>query len=517
MQKSAPSQFSNSEMKLSNISIQLHADSKWKSASDSWKDNTVVCILTNETRGKSAAFAASLPESWKQKIKARWARQKEAPKAGDQFWIQGEGKSDFDLIIGILPKDTSAFSLLTYAKRLLKSHLHLDAGVLVLNFDGQENSDELAHYFGSALAARLFDLPVFGKKTEKAKPYKLKSVDLFGGKSLEKSFHEGFVAGNGSNIVRYLGILPPNVLGPVEYGKRIKQICQQNGFEFKFHSNKELKKMGAGSFTAVDQGDPDSGGGIYELTYAPRGAKNKEPVALVGKGLCFDTGGYDIKTGGYMVTMKGDMQGSALALATLVSAATLKWPLKMKAFLGVTANHISPKAYTADEVVVALNGTSIEVINTDAEGRMVLADTLCLADRAKPAMIMDFATLTGSAVRSIGTRYAAGFTNEDKLHSAIIKAGKESGERVWTFPLDDDYAKPLDSQIADTLQCTKGPGPDHIYAAIFLKKFVSEKTPWVHIDLAAAENDGGLAHTDTMFTGFGVRFALQFLKSQFKV
>jgi len=275
--------------------------------------------------------------------------------------------------------------------------------------------------------------------------------------------------------------------------------------------------MGAGSFTAVDQGDPDSNGGIYEILYSPRAAKNKKVIALVGKGLCFDTGGYDVKTSGYMLTMKGDMQGSAVALSSLIACAELKLPLKVKAYLGITENHISPKAYTPDNVVVALNGTSIEVVNTDAEGRMVLADTLCLADRADPDLIMDFATLTGSAVRSIGTGYGAVFTSIEKWHSKIVEAGVSSGERVWTFPMPPDYEKRLESPIADTLQCSKSPGIDHILAAIFLKKFMSEGRPWIHLDLSAAENEGGLAHTDSLFTGYGVRFVLEFLRSHYKV
>jgi leucyl aminopeptidase len=187
-------------------------------------------------------------------------------------------------------------------------------------------------------------------------------------------------------------------------------------------------------------------------------------------------------------------------------------PYKMKTYLGITENHISPKAYKPDEVVTALNGTSIEVVNTDAEGRMVLADTLTLASRDKPDCLVDFATLTGSAVRAIGTKYSCGFTNRDRFHEVIKEAGVKSGERIWTFPIDSSFAEALKSKIADTLQLVKG-APDHIMAACFLSKFVEEGTPWVHIDLSAAENGDGLAHVESMFTGFGVRWALEFIKS----
>jgi leucyl aminopeptidase len=212
-----------------------------------------------------------------------------------------------------------------------------------------------------------------------------------------------------------------------------------------------------------------------------------------------------------MVTMKGDMQGSAVALAVLVTAARLKLPLHLKAYLGVTENHISPKGYKADDVVTALNGMTIEVVDTDAEGRMVLADTLHLATKDQPSLCVDFATLTGAARRALGKRYSAAFTNTEKLRPAIVSCGRESGERVWTFPMDDDYAKAIESPVADILQCPKDPGPDHIWAACFLSKFVAKGVPWVHVDLCASECEGGLGPTDTLFTGFGVRWALRFL------
>jgi leucyl aminopeptidase len=268
---------------------------------------------------------------------------------------------------------------------------------------------------------------------------------------------------------------------------------------------------------AVDQGNPESSGGIYEISYIPKRSKNKNSVALVGKGLCFDTGGYDVKTNGYMISMKGDMTGSAVAISNLITAARLKLPLKMKAFLGVTENHISPRAYKPDDVVIAMNGVSIEVINTDAEGRMVLADTLALTCKSKPELIIDYATLTGAATIAIGTNYSAVFSNRENLHSKLQKAGVDSGERVWPFPIDPECAKALESPVADLIQCTKGRSPDHIMAAYFLSRFVEDTIPWVHVDLSAADRPGGLAHVDSMFTGFGVRWTMEFLKTHFKL
>ncbi len=438
-------------------------------------------------------------------------------KADETLLIPGVEKKDSDILVGVLPAEPSAFHLLGFARRCLKSALVPHARNLGLVFLDSKSEADLADCFGAALATRIFLMPIYGQRLKKQKKFELQQVGVFASKSQEKNLRYGFLSGEGTNLVRSLGSLPPNELDTEIYGKKIKAFASDYGFTLKFHSKTELKRMGAGAFTAVDRGNPASKGGIYELTYSPRSSKNKKPVVLVGKGLCFDTGGYDVKTSGYMVTMKGDMMGSAVALSTLITAAKLKWPLKLKAYLGVTENHISPVAYKPDEVVTALNGMSIEVVNTDAEGRMVLADTLSLACRSKPELMIDFATLTGMAPLAIGTSYAAGFTNREAFHSKIIESGKKSGERVWTFPLDKDFGKSLESTIADTLQCTKGRSPDHILAAYFLSQFVEKDISWVHIDLSAADKEGGLAHVDSMFTGFGVRWALEFLRTKYRL
>lgn len=437
--------------------------------------------------------------------------------------FQSTEKNRSNLSLGRLPEKAEGFQLLTFFGKLVKSAVLTKTEELHVGLLGKGvNEFACVDALSAAVNARIFDMPLYGKRAKDRKPFHLKRVVIYvantsGGKNLARVWNRAWVAGDGGNFVRYLGTLPPNELNPKTYAKRISDVCSKYKFAHKFYSAAELKRMGAGAFTAVDQGNPNSHGGIHELTYSPRGAKNAKPLVLVGKGLCFDTGGYDIKTGGYMISMKGDMQGSALALATLIAAAELKWPIKIKAFLGVTENLISPVAFRADEVVTALNGVSIEVINTDAEGRMVLADTLCLASRTKPALIVDYATLTGAATIAIGMNYSAAFTNEEKLHDRIRESGKVSGERMWTFPMDPDYGQALESPVADTAQCAKGRGPDHIHAAVFLSKFVEKGIPWVHVDLAAADRPGGLAHVDTLFTGFGVRWSLEFLQGFFKL
>ncbi|MBT8121478.1 MAG: leucyl aminopeptidase family protein, partial [Gammaproteobacteria bacterium] len=229
---------------------------------------------------------------------------------------------------------------------------------------------------------------------------------------------------------------------------------------------------------------------------------------------CFDTGGVNVKPAKYMNGMHEDMQGSAVALGTLLSLSRIGVNYAIDCWLALAENHIGSKAYKPNDVITACNGTTIEVKHTDAEGRMVLADTLVLASRAKPHALIDYATLTGACIYSLSSRYSGVFTNRSKLNETLIEAGSDSGERVWPFPLDEDFDESLESPVADTLQCTLEGDADHILAARFLKRFVDDKINWVHVDLAASNHKGGLGHVPTDTTGFGVRFTLNLLAEQ---
>jgi leucyl aminopeptidase len=212
-----------------------------------------------------------------------------------------------------------------------------------------------------------------------------------------------------------------------------------------------------------------------------------------------------------MYLMHGDMQGSAVAVGTLLALARSGAPLEIDCWLALTENQIGPRAYRPQEVVQAMNGVTIQVVHSDAEGRMVLADTLALAARTRPALLLDFATLTGACVNALTDRYSGAFANRPQLEAPLQAAGRASGERVWCFPMDEDFDTELESPIADVMQCSVESKGDHILAARFLGRFVPAELPWAHIDLSASERKGGLAHVPTEFTGFGVRFATQLL------
>lgn len=212
-----------------------------------------------------------------------------------------------------------------------------------------------------------------------------------------------------------------------------------------------------------------------------------------------------------MLGMHEDMNGSAVALGILLAATRADLALEIDCWLAIAQNHLSPSAYKQNDVITALNGLTIEIIHTDAEGRMVLADTLTLAAKQKPDVIIDFATLTGSMHTALGSRYSGIFSNQDSLAHKAVSAGKKSGERVCAFPMDPDYDANLKSNIADVKQCALDGEFDHILAARFLNQFVND-LPWIHVDLSASSHKDGLGAVGSDVTGFGVSWAIELIK-----
>jgi leucyl aminopeptidase len=315
----------------------------------------------------------------------------------------------------------------------------------------------------------------------------------------------------GNHLARWLTTLPPNELDCVAYRRTLAGLARREGWRFRFLDEPALARLGAGAFLAVARANAHRGAGIVHLSHRPRGVRKPRRIALVGKGICFDTGGINLKTHRSMLHMHGDMQGSAVAVGTLLALSRCGSPVAIDAWLALTENEIGPRAYRPQDVVRAANGVTIQVVHSDAEGRMVLADTLALASRQRPSLVLDFATLTGACVNAITDRYSGAFTNRPGLQGPLQDAGRECGERVWCFPMDEDFDAELESPIADVVQCTLETKGDHIYAARFLNRFVPQDVPWVHFDLAASDRKGGLAHVPSEYTGFGVRLATHLL------
>ncbi len=347
------------------------------------------------------------------------------------------------------------------------------------------------------------------KNKEQRKP--LQKISLYGFAD-SKSFAALKAQAEGNLLCRTLTVQPPNELTPALYRKRIKELAKQHGWQHREFDLKALRKMGAGAFIAVAQGSHDEDAAIVHLRY--RHAKAKQTVALVGKGICFDTGGHNLKPARHMHGMHEDMNGSAVALGILLAATQQKLPVNIDCWLAIAQNHISPKAYKQNDIVKALNGTTIEVMHTDAEGRMVLADTLTLASREKPNLLIDFATLTGSMAVALGARYSGVLGNRDALLQQALQSGQQSGERLCAFPMDDDYEPALDSKVADIKQCSLDGEADHILAARFMKRFLEHDVPWLHVDLSASRCEGGLGSVASDVTGFGVGWGLRMLQGK---
>lgn len=351
--------------------------------------------------------------------------------------------------------------------------------------------------------------PLPTHKREKAKPRLLKTIRLFGAELADASLINAQVAGN--TLTRALTMLPPNALTPSIYRDKLARLAKAHGWQHEVFDMKKLEKMGAGAFVAVGQGSEPKDAAIVHLTYAPKSAKKH--IALVGKGICFDTGGHNLKPARYMNGMHEDMNGSAVALGILLAASESRLPVKIDCWLAIAQNHIGPNAYKQNDVITALNGTSIEIVHTDAEGRMVLADTLTLASRAKPEFMMDFATLTGSMIGAVGTRYSGVLGNRPELLCRAMGAGNAAGERVCAFPFDEDYDEDIESGIADIKQCTLDSEADHILAARFLARFIEGDVPWLHVDLSSANRKGGLGAVGSDISGFGVGFGLRMIEA----
>lgn len=366
----------------------------------------------------------------------------------------------------------------------------------------------------AAVAAHGFPLPSAKSKHD---PSPVPAVDVYGESALDARRAE--CTAEATNLVRHLTALPPNVLDADAYRRLLAQLARRHGLTLRWHGEPALQKLGAGAFLAVSRANPRRNAGIAQLSYAPRRSRGRAQgpdLALVGKGILFDTGGTNLKPHRSMLDMHTDMAGSAVAVATLVAMAKLKAPVAADAWLAITENNIGPDSYRPQEVVRALNGTTIQVIHSDAEGRMALADTLALAARRKPAAMLDFATLTGACVAALTERMSGLFATEPGLATRALAASAASGERLWQFPLPEDYDADIESTVADVAQCAVDGKGDHIHAARFLKRFVPDDIPWAHVDLSSATRRGGLAHVPTEVTGFGARFALAFALDHLK-
>ena len=319
----------------------------------------------------------------------------------------------------------------------------------------------------------------------------------------------------GTFYTRDLVSEPGNILHPDEYAKRLK-LLKKNGLKINVYDEKKLKKLGMNTLLGVGQG---SIRGSYLVTMEWNGLKdNSKPIAFVGKGVCFDTGGISLKPAKFMEDMTYDMAGSAVVVGLMKSLALRKAKVNAVGVVGLVENMPGGNAQRPGDIVKSYSGKTVEILNTDAEGRLVLADAITYTEeKFKPKFIVDLATLTGAIIVSLGSEYAGLFSNDDKLSKQLINAGERVEEKVWRMPLNKNFDKLIDSKNADMQNINYVGGAGSTTAAQFLQRFILNKTPWAHLDIAgmAFSKYGGALNSGGA-TGYGVRLLNKLIEDHYE-
>lgn len=324
-------------------------------------------------------------------------------------------------------------------------------------------------------------------KSQKKDPEKLlQKVKIVAGnesevEALSKSAITGKHLAESANFVRDLVNEPANHMTPTIFAAQAQQVAKDLGIQIEILEKADLEKEGMGAYLAVAQGS-DEPPKMVVMKY--EGNPGGKTVGIVGKGVTFDSGGYDIKPSQAMLRMYGDMAGAAATLGAIKSVAEEKLPINVVAIMSMTENLVNGQAFKPSDILTSMSGKTIEVLNTDAEGRLVLCDSLTYMQKHhNPDVLVDIATLTGAAIIALGRTVSAVLTNDDNIYERIFHAGEYSGERVWRLPLYEEYRAQLVSDVAD-IESVGGRSAGTITAAMFLKDFVDKDRHWIHIDIA---------------------------------
>ncbi|MEK7661107.1 MAG: leucyl aminopeptidase [Pseudomonadota bacterium] len=400
-----------------------------------------------------------------------------------------------------------------------KAVLTLGPSDMLIKLDGWgkfasgENAARAA--FGVGLASYRFDKYRTKLKAEQKPKLENIMVDV---EAARNEFVHYSALLDGVSFARDLSNEPANILNPPEFAARLRELSAL-GIEVTVLGEQEMLALGMGSFLGVGQGS------IYPsqlVVMKYNGGGDEKPLALVGKGLCFDSGGISLKPSGGMEAMKGDMGGAAAVSGAMLAIAKRKAKANVVGLVGLSENMADGNAQRPGDIVTSMSGQTIEVLNTDAEGRLVLCDVLTYAqEKFDPSCVIDVATLTGAIVISLGSEYAGIFSNNDAMADKVFKSGAISGEKVWRMPLAPAYDKLIDSPTADmknVVQSGPGAGAGSITAAQFLQRFIKDGMAWVHVDIAgtAMKPIGDDPREPTWGTGFGVRLFDRLIKDHFE-
>ncbi len=385
--------------------------------------------------------------------------------------------------------------LYSYVKQKIKTKFLIDTNPMLLKYK------DLLGYFLHGIKLKSYTFDKYKSKKENKKilitvvgKNRPSNKDQIKFKALEE----------GTFFARDLVSEPGNILHPDEYAKRLN-LLKKIGIKVSIYNEKKLKKMGMNTLLGVGQG---SVRGSYLVTMEWKGLKNNsKPLAFVGKGVCFDTGGISLKPAKFMEDMTYDMAGSAVVVGLMKNLALRKAKINAVGVVGLVENMPGGNAQRPGDIVKSYSGKTVEILNTDAEGRLVLADALTYTEKKfKPKFMIDLATLTGAIIVSLGSEYAGLFSNDDKLSKELTDAGEQTEEKVWRMPLNKNYDKLIDSKNADMQNINYVGGAGSTTAAQFLQRFILNKTPWAHLDIAgmAFSKYGGALNSGGA-TGYGVR------------
>lgn len=375
----------------------------------------------------------------------------------------------------------------------------------------QLSAEKLAYQIVSSLEVGYYSLRVLATKDQsKKKPGSISftTEDSIAENAVKKGMLKGKSVARHINGARYIAHLPANHFTPEEFVSRSREIAKENKLKVTVFDEPKLKKLGMNGILSVCEGS-DKKAKMILIDYKPVGAT--KTLAIVGKGLTFDSGGISIKPSGDMHEMKYDMCGAAAAIHAIGAIAAQKSKIRVVAAIGAAENMPDAKAIKPGDVYTAYNGLTVEVQNTDAEGRLVLGDVLSyVSEKIKPDFMVDLATLTGAVIIALGHEAAAVMSNSSDLVNSIKAASLESDDRIWEFPLWDEYGEDLKSDIADLKNIAGGRGAGSITAAMYLKNFVDESIPWAHIDIAGAAWRKKASGTQSNGpTGYGVRLLVE--------
>ncbi|MBX7136442.1 MAG: leucyl aminopeptidase [Oligoflexia bacterium] len=417
-------------------------------------------------------------------------------------WAEKTG-NDFDRLSGYRKLGNAVIEA---AERVRASRLAISSSVIDL--DDEDNA--AAFFEGLLLGGYKFNR----YKSEVKEGFKgVEQLEFLGARRApEKTLREVAIMCEATIMARDLVNMPPIDCTPSYLVRRAKEIARKGKLSIQVLDRARLKSIGANALLAVNAGSSEPPF-LIKMVYKPRGRSSKV-VSLVGKGITFDSGGLSIKTAGGMETMKCDMAGAAAVLAAMQALAVLKPKIEVRAYIPTTENMINGRAVKPGDIVRAMNGKSIEILNTDAEGRLILADALSLAVKEKSPVIIDLATLTGACMVALGNDYSGLFSDDEKLCQRLTRCAELSGERLWRLPLAPEYRDLIKSPTAD-IKNTGGSYGGAITAALFLKEFVGQ-AKWAHLDIAGpAFADGAKGYIKRGGTGFGVRTLIRYVMERF--